>query len=616
MASLEELKKRLYKTGEGFEERGHAPELSRPSANDDRVFTEPEVLKEVQTKENFFMRKSKSKKFRLIFIAFVFLGVLAFFYGSGIFEFESVEVKIEGVSEIKSGENIKWNVVVSNHNSNDIENASLVFSIPETIRERVDLGIIKSGEEKKIEFESVVFGGRGTELSARAVLEYKPKDASAFFAKESLFSFLIAQSPVTISLDAPAEARAGQEIKISMKYFSQSEFLVSDLFARAEYPAGFEFKSANPTPTEGDNIWSVGSLESGQDGTIEITGLLKETGATAESFTALIGVKKDDLILSYDQAIAAITPRSPFLSVDILPQGQEGIYKALLGEEINVVVKWKNNLLEKVQDAILEVKIEDNNVDFSSVRVRNGSFSTFSKTIIWNSSTYNDFSNIVPGATGVVSFSFKIKNNLVLSSNSPRPKVILKAVLKPGKMAQEFVDTEISGDDEIEIPISSKIQFSARGIYFGSTIPNFGPLPPKSDQETTYTINWSLANPLNDIKNTIVKTSLPPYISFKEVIVPSDGNLVFDKSSGNLEWRVGTLSAGTGFLRPALSISFQVGLIPGEDQIGSSPVIINATDVSGIDSFTEEILSAHDKEITTDLRGDSTIDFNQKKVVK
>lgn len=615
MASLEELKKRLYKKGEEFEERGHVPELSRLSAGESGVLKQPENLEEKSEKENFFMRISKSKKNRLIFIAIIFLGVLAFFYGSGIFNFENVSVKIDGPKEIKSGENIKWSVVVSNRNKKDLENASLVFNITDIIREKVDLGIIKSGEEKTLEFESVIFGGRGTNLSARAVLEYKPKDASAFFAKESLFSFLISQSPVTVSLDGPSEARVGQEIKIVMKYFSQSEFSVSDLFAKAEYPAGFEFKSANPAPTEGNNVWSVGKLQSGQDGTIEIIGTLIETGLEAESFKALIGVKKENSILSYDEAVDVVLPRSPFLSVEILPQNQKGSYNAFLGEEINVVVRWKNNLPESIQDASLEVKIEDDKVDFASVRVRNGSFSAFSQTMIWNSSTYEDFSNIVPGATGVVSFSFKIKNNIVLNSNSPHPKVILTAVLKPGNPIQGFEDDDVFGDDKVEIPISSKIQFSSLGLYFGSTIANSGPLPPKVGQETTYTVTWSLANPLNDIKNTIVKASLPPYMSFKKIIVPSDENLVFDSQTGVLEWRVGTIPAGTGFLRSALSLSFQIGLTPSQNQVGTSPIIINAVDVSGIDSFTEETLSAKDKEITTDLRGDPQLEFNQTKVV-
>lgn len=615
MASLEELKKRLYKKGEGFEERGHSPELLGPLA-ERRIFGEAKIQEGVPKKENFFMKASKSKKSRLILIVLAFLGVLAFFYWSGIFNFEGVSVKIEGEKEIKSGDNLKWKVTVSNRNPKDIENASLVFNIPDAIREKVSLGTIKSREERVLEFESVVFGGRGAELTAKAVLEYKPKDASAFFAKDSSFSFSIAQSPVTISLETPAEARAGQEISILVKYFSQSEFPVSDLFAKVDYPRGFEFKESNPSPSEGNNIWDVGNLEGGQDGQIEIRGVLEETGSVAESFKAAIGIKKDDSILSYDEAVSAIAPKSTLLSVEILPQGQEGPYKAVLGEEINVVLRWRNNLPEKVQDASLEVKTEDDKVDFSSIRVRNGFVSALSKKIVWNSSTYKDFSSVVPGASGVVSFSFKIKSNIVLNSSSPHPKVVLNALLKPGKLVQGLENSDISGDDEIEIPISSKIQFSARGLYFASTIPNSGPVPPKVGQETTYTIIWSLANPLNDIKNTVIKTSLPPYINFKEIFAPADANLVFDKKTGTLEWKVGTIPAGTGFSRPAISLSFQVGLIPSENQVGTAPILVNSTDVSGLDSFTEVQLSAKDKEITTDLKGDSALDFNQRKVVK
>ena len=83
-----------------------------------------------------------------------------------------------------------------------------------------------------------------------------------------------------------------------------------------------------------------------------------------------------------------------------------------------------------------------------------------------------------------------------------------------------------------------------------------------------------------------------------------------------MEWKVGRVLAGTGFLRPALEVAFQVGFIPSQNQIGSSPIIINETEVSGRDTFTNQVLISRDPQITTELPDDSGVSFNQRSVVE
>ena len=49
---------------------------------------------------------------------------------------------------------------------------------------------------------------------------------------------------------------------------------------------------------------------------------------------------------------------------------------------------------------------------------------------------------------------------------------------------------------------------------------NMGPIPPKADNETTYTIIFSLSSPFNDINSVEVTGSLPSYIAWKNLTSP------------------------------------------------------------------------------------------------
>ncbi len=607
MANLEELKRRLYKRGEGFLERGRFPDLSKKDFK--KEFEESPKAQ--------FIKKINLRKFmnfKVLFLILAAVVAIALILFSNVFDFQNIDLKIEGEKSIKSGEKVLWNVTVSNKNKKDIHEAALVFSIPDILRERVNMGTLKSGEIVKHEFESVIFGGRGKNFEARAVFEYKPEGSSSIFAKESLFSFVIAQSPVTVSFLMPDEARANGKLNFEVKYFSQSDSRLENLFLKIDYPANFEYKSSDKKPAEANSLWFLGNLNSGEEGSIKVFGNLKDLVSGVSSFGVSIGFEDGDKLLILDESLQAITSRSPYLGIDILPKGEEK-YIASIGEEIPFLVNWKNNLPETVEDAFVEVFIDGEAADLNSIRVRDGSFISGEKKIIWNSSSNKDFEKISPGGSGFVGFSLKIKKDLTLKTGQ-KPVLKLKAYFKSGKEIPGFESNVVFGEDEIEVPISSIIQFSAKGFYFESSLQNTGPLPPKVGKETTYSIVWSLANPLNNIKNVVVKSTLPPYSSFKEVFMPASADIVFDKNTGIIEWRVGTLEAGTGFLKPALSLSFQVNIVPSITHVGFAPQILSSAEASGIDSVTEKTLFASQKEITTDLPDDPLIDFSHKTVAE
>ncbi|MDP2668845.1 MAG: hypothetical protein Q8P07_03375 [bacterium] len=633
MADLEDLGKRLYKQGEGFEERKIPPDLAR-DREEHRILWQ----KDPKTPLDALKRKKMILWFGVFTLVFAG-GIFLFFqfYGFNAFlNIQAIKVEIVGDKEVRSGDRISWQVRITNANNIAIEDAVLVFNYPEgstsllgqmpegIFRSRQNLNTINPGESVTQTYNAYVFGARGSSKKVSAVLEYRPKGSSATFGKDASFVLNIVRSPVTIAFNIPENLRIGQTMEFEIRYNSQSDKDLSNLSVELLMPEGFQYESADPPPSADNSKkfgaaktlgWYIGSLRPAQDGVIKVKGKISGSELEVQNFQASLGVMLPDkvTISAYDSAVAPIVLHSPFLAISILAKGQKA-YITFPGDLISFEISWKNNLPVSVSEAILEMRLDSLPVDMRSLRVMEGFFRDSTKSLVWNASSHPDFKSIPPGASGKVQFDFKTKSSFPLESGEGRPVIKLAPTFKSNNVIAGFEGVDTGGRAEMEIKVSSKLQLSARAVYFDAPIPNTGPMPPKVGSETTYTITWSLANMVNDVDNVTVTSSLPPYMNFKNVFIPANSALVYDQNTGELQWKLGRVPAGTGFLSPAMQVSFQVGIVPGEDQVNFSPIIINDAKATGKDNFTGVDISATAPKKTTDIQDDPRAGFNQRRV--
>lgn len=633
MADLEELRKRLYREGEGFEERKIPPDLVK-SREEHRVLWQKDQKPLVET-----VRRKNALLWFGIFTVVFGGGIFLFFqfYGFNAFlNIQAVRVEIIGDKEIRSGDRVSWQVRVTNDNNTAIEDAVLVFNYPEgstpllgqkpegVFRDRKNLNTINPGESVTINYNAYVFGARDSEKQVTAVVEYRPKGSTATFGKNASFVLTVARSPVTIAFSMPQNVRIGQDMEFEIRYNSQSDKDLDNLSVLLTLPEGFQYNSANPVPEfdasqKPGNIrkllWNIGSLKPAQDGIIKVKGKISGSELEQQIFQATLGVMLPDKITisGYDTDVETVVLNSPFLAISILANNKK-VHIANPGEQINIEITWGNNLPVSVNEAILELKLDSLPIDMRTLRVEEGSFRDSSRSIIWNASSYPAFKSIAPGVSGKVKFNFKVKSSLPLLTEDARPIIVLAPTFKSNNVIAGYEGVDIGGSAKIDIKVSSKLQLSSRAVYFDAPISNSGPLPPRRGQETTYTITWSLANMVNDADNVAVTSSLPPYMIFKNIIIPANSNFTYDDNTGELKWKLGRVPAGTGFLSPALQVSFQVGIVPTEDQIGSAPVILNETEATGKDNYTAVDISSTAQKETTDLQDDPRISSELKKV--
>jgi hypothetical protein len=150
------------------------------------------------------------------------------------------------------------------------------------------------------------------------------------------------------------------------------------------------------------------------------------------------------------------------------------------------------------------------------------------------------------------------------------------------------------------VKFSSQLSVVAKATHTSGPFANTGPIPPKAEKETAYTIYLTANNSSNVIKNTTVSAQLPGYVRWLSKVSPSTEDVTFDKTSGMVVWNIGDLrptgSAGR-------TVAFQVALLPSVSQVGASPELAKTITLTAEDQYTGAKLQATGNSVTT-ITGD------------
>ena len=619
---LEELKKRLYKSGESFDARLRRPELTPQPQKPPSAWQE-------ENKPILIKSKRSGNVWRILgaifFIAAV--GAGAYYYLSyNSISNKRIDISISGPDGAVGGERVTWEVSITNNNNKPLSGAALIFEYPagsrvldegvKGLRAKKVLETIGRGETVRFSFSAYIYGFENENKDVRAALEYTPQGSGAVFSKEELAKITITRSPVGISFDLPAEIRAGQEVEIKVNYVSNSSSVLEKLTLDLEIPSEFVFKSANPKPDTGGKSWFLSPLNPSEKRTISIRGILSGGELEEKSFKASVGIRDQSGSFNiYGQGVATIQLKRPFLEVDAKINGQDS-YSARQGESVYVELTYKNNLTVPVENAIIEGVLSGKIYDESKTKVQLGTYRSIDKRIIWNSSLNNSLGRIDPGKSGTVGFELNILEKVPVKTATDKEfKISMHFEIRPGAKPPGYEGADLKGEDNFDIKLISHLQLVRRGFYYSKTMPNTGPIPPKVGQETTFTVVLSVTNSTNELEGVKVRAFLPPYMVWKNKIIPAS-SVTFDPNTSEIIWDVGDMKAGIGYTSPAKEITFQVGFIPSANQVGQTPELVTNITAEGHDKFTDSNLQASVPSLTLKLESDPKIDMRQTTVVK
>ena len=509
-------------------------------------------------------------------------------------------------------------VRVSNNNRVALEYANLKLIFPSGTRSGEDPDKDINDEKKifdkllpgaSVEFRTsaIFLGEANTDKEIRAMLEYRFQDVNSVFTKTETRTINLLASPINLTVDTLKEINAGQTIEFSIKAVSNTVMPLRDVLMQIEYPLGFTFVDADPKPTLGNNTWHVGALSPTGKFEVKVRGILAGEDTQEKVFYTNIGVANDrmarEIETIYSKVLSSVTLMRPFIGVGLTlndvpaEQAVAHFYERVIGK-----VRWQNNLATKIVNAQIEVHLRGVGLDRATVTAGgDGFFRSIDNTIFWDERGDPELAVMEAGASGDKEFSFSPLPPLGSLTNL---SICADVTVRGKRISESGVPEEIKTVITQCAKVTSQAQFAARVVYYVGPFVNSGPIPPKVEQETTYTVIWNIVNTSNDLANGEVRGTLPPYVAWAGSVSPNKENIMFDRTTNQVIWRPGDIPAGVGVGKPPREVSFQIILTPSITQTQVIPKVLTDILFTATDVFTGEVINVPRTDLTTRLSTD------------
>ncbi len=571
---------------------------------------------EMQVKTPDVMTTKKTKrKYRvklllagvLFFVLSVAASSLFIIFGNNTISTDNITIAVTGPFTMGGGDVLPLQIGITNANAVSIESATLIVEYPRgTLSaddeksslhiEHFSLDTIKSGETINIPLRAVVFGEENDEKYIKVSIEYRVQGSNAIFFKDAEpFRFKISSSPVTITVESLRKVSSGQEINIEIVINSNSPTLLEEILVIAEYPLGFNFTSSTPSPTGSRNIWLLKDLEPKEAKTITITGVVvgKDTSEYVINFSVGIPNERNKETISsvFATAQTQFEIESPFISIDLkIDDVQDEEIVINPGDTVSSSIEIKNTLTDSVYDIVVEVQFEGNALSDVNLGSPEGFYDSLQNKIIWDVSTASELDVLHPGEK--LRFTF----NMISSKESLiAPTIVLDVNVRARRVSEREVTEVLLGTVSNVIKISSSPDLVTSIGFNSGAFQDSGPIPPKAEQTTTYSVSFMIKNGSNDISNAVVTAVLPTYVEWKNK-TSGVGTLTFNEARRIVTWNPPPVDANA-----AIMTTFQIALTPSTSQIGEEPVLIGKQRLKANDKFTGDVVRDVNRSLDTEM---------------
>lgn len=612
---IEKLKRALYSRNEEVipkEERGtvHSEEYNTPKNWGESPSFDIPTEAMVKKSNSFF---NKFLMFSLgFFVLAVGVSAFIFFGGFNMISSSNIDVKIIGSNSASSGEELDLSVDVQNQNRTNLENVVLNVEYPDGVtqvgelknpsRTKINIGTMTNGQSVESPLKVLFLGEKGAVKTIMFRVEYTVAGSNAVFSKEKTYDVTINSSPIIMEVSYPKEINSGQEVALNIDLTSNSSTPMQNVLVKVEYPYGFTYTDSSIKPLRNNSLWAIGDLKNGDKKSLVVKGTIVGQNMEDRSFRISAGTQSNNPLKDFDTDLAVnqitLGIRKSFfnLSVENLSAGNAG--GVSINQSASVKIGWQNTLPDKILNGNIVVKLTGNVFDKSGVTVDSGGFyRSLDSSISWDKNTTPDLKEISPGKTGTVGFSLRpISGNTFLRSVK-NPHIDVSVQVSGDSTGLDSAN--ISSSAQQTIKFNSDINLTTKSHRNIGGLSNTGPIPPRADIESTYTITWTISNTTNDLKDAVVTTTLPTGVSWKGEFVPQGEKISFDPDTRVVTWVAGTVSAGSGYMYSPKEVSFKVGVMPSATQVGQTLRLTDLTSLTSTDSYTGDTLKSTVEGVST-----------------
>ena len=280
-------------------------------------------------------------------------------------------------------------------------------------------------------------------------------------------------------------------MSVSYKNISEADFYGLEL--AIEYPANFTFVSSDSKADSGNNVWELGDLRKGSEGSFTIKGSVAGPDNSPVIFKANLNFSLNNQKYRIDlkDVNSAISP-SPLSLLILLNDKQDHVAK--LNDELKYNIGYINNTDVPLRSGVIRVQIKGELFDLESLDTK-AVFRKTDNTLIWNSSNTPELNNIAPRSAGFVSFSIKTKTNYPIRRLGDKDFILSAKAEIESPTVPEFLNASRTYNvSKIETKVAGDLILLAKAFFRDAEagILNKGTLPLKVGQPINFTIHWIL----------------------------------------------------------------------------------------------------------------------------
>lgn len=606
LSSLEQVRRRLYDAGATptFEEPHLAERPVERAKGWDQLKTMQEEAHQMSGPARFFI------------VAFLFFlvtaggAILYLVFGGRAVSTHNVDLTTQGPTTISSGDTVPLLIKLENRNPVAMRGAVLSVDFPDGTKATDDptkpftayteeLGDIASGAKIERTVRASVFGSEGQRVTLPVRVEYRTDSSNSVFVKNKQYDFTITSSPISLNVSHVTQISSGQTVTVTVTVKSNASTVLDNVAIAAEYPFGFVPSTATPPPASG-TLFSLGRFNPGEEKKITIVGVLSGENNDERVFKFNAGQLSSPnapaLTTAFSTKEAVIRLTKPFIATTLAVNRDTSDSPVVqVGSPVQVVLTWTNTLPTPVTNARITVALSGEALNANAVSGGSGFYRSSDTTVLFESATNPSLANLQPGDTGQGTFTFTPK-----SSSARNPSVTLKVSVAGQRLSETNVPETITSTLTRTVKVGTNLGLTGRILHTTGPFANAGAWPPEANKETTYTVVYSLSNSGNSVAGAKVSATLPSYVRYTGGTSPNDGSITYNDTTRTVTWNAGDVASGGA----AKSAAFQIAFTPSVSQVGTSPVLVNAQQVTAVDRFTQRDIVGSVPALTTQLTTD------------
>jgi len=234
---------------------------------------------------------------------------------------------------------------------------------------------------------------------------------------------------------------------------------------------------------------------------------------------------------------------------------------------------------------ILQTHLPGKYIKRNTVEHQGGYYDSRSNIIKWKAADVEKLKNLQPGEEGKIDFSMQIQDEILPEGNK-NPYIRVYSEIESLDVDSPIFENKKVIAQQSKTLINSIMNVTSAIEYLPKDNNGEDGGSLQVDKKIFLRVKLDMRNTTNDLRNVKLKAGFPSGISWEKQIYPEGDNLEFHNRSNQMEWKMGAVSAGTGFMSPSEKAEFIISVTPSMNQSGHEIDLISDMQIRAEDVFT------------------------------